>query len=59
MAQLHANNDNTWSVTASSEEEALLYVAALDNCLSHPDLDTPEKVEAWIAAQQSQSDEER
>lgn len=51
MAKLNANNDNSWSITAASEEEALLVINGINNCLAHPDLDTPEKIAAWIAEQ--------
>jgi hypothetical protein len=57
MAQLNANN-NIWSVSAASQEEALLVINGFNNCLAHPDLDTPEKIAAWIAEQEANSDEE-
>lgn len=56
MAQLHANNDNSWSITAESEEEALLVINGLNNCLEHPELDTVEKIQAYLA-QQANSEE--
>lgn len=57
-AQLHANNDNTWSITAESEEEALLVINGFNNCLAHPELDTVEKIQAYIAQQEANNNEE-
>lgn len=58
IPKLNANNDNSWSVSAETELEALAFVAGLNNCLEHPDLDTPEKIAAWIAAQESEESED-
>lgn len=55
--KLNANDDNTWSVSAETELEALAFVVGLNNCLEHPDLDTPEKIVDWIAQQQTSSEE--
>jgi hypothetical protein len=59
-AHLNAN-DNTWSVSAESEEECFFFLGALNNALEHIELDTVEKIEAWKveqAALQGEEDEE-
>jgi len=50
MAQLNAN-DNTWSAIGETEEDALGYVEGLNFCLSHPELNSPEKIDEWFARQ--------
>lgn len=58
MAKLNANPDDTWSVSASDEDELHDFINGLNNCLAHPELDTPEKIEEWMAAQAEDEDEE-
>lgn len=56
IPKLNANNDNSWSISAETELEALAFVAGLNNCLEHPDLDTPEKIADWIAQQNAEGE---
>lgn len=58
MAKLNAKSDNTWSITAESEEEALLVINGFNNCLAHPELDTVEKIQAYITQQEAEESEE-
>lgn len=57
LPHLNANDDDTWSVSASSELEALEFVNGLNNVLAHIELDTPEKIATWIAEQQQEDEE--
>ena len=52
--KLNANDDNSWSISAETELEALLFINGFNNCIEHPELDTPEKIQAWIAEQNNE-----
>jgi hypothetical protein len=45
-------------MTAESKEEALEAVDALNFCLEHPELNTPEKINEWFAEQKANNNEE-
>lgn len=57
MAKLNANDDNSWSMTAQTEEEALTATVALNAVLAHPELDSVEKINAYFAAQAKNKEE--
>lgn len=58
MAQLNANNDNTWSMNAATEEEALLATVVLNTMLKHPELSSVEEFNV-LFAQQTEDEEEK
>jgi hypothetical protein len=56
MANLNAK-DNAWSVVGSDEEDIQEFVESLNFCLEHPELDSPEKINAWFAEQKASAGE--